>query len=590
MRSYRQADEPSSGTMRNMSWRTLIHDMRNELNLIIATCELLNLEFTSDIRVQVQKPVASIKAQASLAADVIQQLGSEETKSAEGGTRLESCERIVKAAREILVTIQEIGKNCSEASGVAITKDLLQMEFAVHRLSRLAEDAGRAVSQSSRAGLIPGPALFQAPSSSQPASSVIEVPATPATERTVLIADDDENNREILRRLLKPERYRTILASSGGEVLSVIKDAAIDLVLLDLVMPGLNGFDVLHRLRNDPCSHNIPVVVVSSIDEIESVAACIEAGAADYVLKPVNSTILRARVRSLLEKKQAHEWEQARMRQLHAAFRELEVQKDKTDLLLKNILPQETAEELKVHGRVAPRYFEDITVVFTDFVSFTASTETLAADDLVLALNDYFSAFDAIVDRYQLERLKTVGDSYIFVCGMPKKVTSHPVDAVLASMEMLEFVKLRQAREKGPARWSMRIGINTGPVIAGVVGTRKFAFDVWGETVNSASRLVSSGQPNRINLSADTFHRVKEFFACTPRGEVRIKGDRWREMYFVDDILPSLLSSYGEIPPATFAGRYRQYFHRELTAFPAGTEDQALTTEHGTEIQRHQLG
>ena len=233
-------------------------------------------------------------------------------------------------------------------------------------------------------------------------------------------------------------------------MLQLVRSLPFDLLLLDVLMPGISGLDVLRELRSKKEYEAIPIIMVSGIDEVGSVAACIELGAEDYVLKPVNSTILRARVRVLLEKKQAREWEQARTRQLQSAYRELESQKKKTDLLLQNILPHETAEELKKEGRVSPKYFENATIVFTDFVSFTASTEALAADDLVIALNDYFTAFDAIVDRYQLERLKTVGDSYIFMCGLPKKAPSHPVDAVLASIEMLDFVKQRQEHADRP--------------------------------------------------------------------------------------------------------------------------------------------
>src|SRR5262249_35761018 len=153
----------------------------------------------------------------------------------------------------------------------------------------------------------------------------------------------------------------------------------------------------------------------------------------------------------------------------------------------------------------------DVTILFSDFVGFTRATEELAAEDLVNLLQTYFTAFDRIVARYGLEKLKTIVDSYMLAGGLPERNPSHPVDTVMAAFEMIRTVEDLSSQE---APWRVRIGIHTGPVIAGVVGITKFAFDVWGETVNLSSRMESSGEPNRINLSARTYSRVKDFFQC----------------------------------------------------------------------------
>jgi len=249
--------------------------------------------------------------------------------------------------------------------------------------------------------------------------------------------------------------------------------------------------------------------------------------------------------------------------ELEKRHMEVERQRAVSDSLLLNILPKQIADELRAKEFVDPKYFEDVTILFTDFVGFSNSTRNLSAEDLVYLLHDYFTAFDNIATRYGLEKLKTIGDSYMCVGGMPARTPSHPVDAVLAAFEMLQAVKDRA--NKSPS-WGVRIGIHTGPVIAGVVGIRKFAFDVWGEAVNLGSRMESSGAENCINISEQTFLRIKDFFLCESRGHVTTKDKIAHEMFFVRDVLPSLAGSGN--PPEPFSKRYGIYFQKQPPAFP----------------------
>ena len=262
---------------------------------------------------------------------------------------------------------------------------------------------------------------------------------------------------------------------------------------------------------------------------------------------------------------------------LELRHQEVEKQRHVSESLLHNILPVEVAKELRTNGKVDPRYFEDVTILFTDFVGFTLSTETMAAEELVYSLHDYFTAFDQITTRYQLEKLKTIGDSFMCGAGFPVRNSSHPVDAVMAALEMLQAVKERD-RADNKARWKVRIGIHTGPVIAGVVGTRKFTFDIWGDSVNYASRIESSGAPNRINLSEQTYFRVKDFFDCEYRGKVLTKENKESPMYFVSSILPTLLNGGLQVPHEPFLRRYRVYFQKDPPAFPAFLLEPARTT------------
>jgi class 3 adenylate cyclase len=245
---------------------------------------------------------------------------------------------------------------------------------------------------------------------------------------------------------------------------------------------------------------------------------------------------------------------------------ELERQRRVADSLLLNVLPEQVAVELATHGKVTPRYFEDVTILFADFVGFTRSTEQLPAEELVRLLNGYFTAFDEIVSRYELEKLKTIGDSYFCVGGLPVRTPSHPVDAVLAAFEMVDVVTSLAARN--PPGWAVRIGIHTGPVIAGVVGIKKFAFDIWGDAVNLASRVESASAPNRINISWAVQRRVKDFFALESRGQVATKEQTTLEMYFVNGVLPGLQPESEQAAPSAFTERYRAYFSKEPPAFP----------------------
>ena len=206
-------------------------------------------------------------------------------------------------------------------------------------------------------------------------------------------------------------------------------------------------------------------------------------------------------------------------------------QERKSEELLLNILPAPVAEELRTKGVVAPMHFEAVTVCFTDFVGFTLSSESLAAEDLVAKLHEYFTEFDKIITRYGLEKLKTIGDSYMFVSGLPERSPDHAVHAVCAALDIV--AKAQELGERYPSlNWRLRVGLHSGPVVAGVVGLKKFAFDIWGDTVNLASRMESSGAPNRVNFSERTYQAIKDSIECEARGLVHTKDGRDLPMYF----------------------------------------------------------
>ena len=206
-------------------------------------------------------------------------------------------------------------------------------------------------------------------------------------------------------------------------------------------------------------------------------------------------------------------------------------ERKKSDALLLNILPGKTAKELKKNGRAIPRQYNLVTVLFCDFVSFTHTTEKLSPEELVRRLDAYFRAFDEIISKHNIEKIKTIGDAYMAAGGVPEANLTNPVDTVLAGLEMLS-----QVEKMNDPLFLVRIGIHTGPLVAGIVGAKKFAYDIWGDTVNIASRMESSGEGGKLNISGNTFELIKDSFHCFYRGKIAAKKKGMIDMYFVEGI------------------------------------------------------
>ena len=223
----------------------------------------------------------------------------------------------------------------------------------------------------------------------------------------------------------------------------------------------------------------------------------------------------------------------------------LDQRKAEIESLLLNILPYEVAVELQNTGQATPRFYENASVLFTDFVSFSKIAESLSPQQVVEELNEFFIAMDNIIDKYQLEKIKTIGDSYMCAGGIPTVNQTHPVAIVKAGIEILEYLKTKnvQRENTGLPKWELRIGIHTGPLVAGVVGKKKYAYDIWGSTVNIASRMESNGQPGMLNISSTLYEQIKDRFDCTYRGKIYAKNVGEIDMYFVNsEISPGTVS------------------------------------------------
>lgn len=334
-------------------------------------------------------------------------------------------------------------------------------------------------------------------------------------EGSVLVVDDNEVNRDLLARRLQRQGHLVTVAEDGLQALELMRSEPFDLVLLDIMMPQMNGYQVLENLKADEQLRYIPVIMISAVDDIDSIVRCIELGAEDYLSKPFNPVLLKARISACLEKKRLRDQEQAYLQELNE-------EKEKSERLLLNILPQAIAQRLKQGETTIADSFSDVTVMFADLVGFTKLSTHLSPAELVELLNRIFSEFDKLADRYGLEKIKTIGDAYMVVGGLPTPSENHA--EAIASMAIDIQAAIAKMRTKGDQPLSIRIGINTGPVEAGVIGTKKFTYDLWGDTVNIASRMESLGVPGGIQVTVATYERLRDKYIFEERGLLQVKG------------------------------------------------------------------
>ncbi len=345
----------------------------------------------------------------------------------------------------------------------------------------------------------------------------------------VLVVDDNRVNRIKLARLLERQGHRVTVAEDGSQALKKLRSQEFDILLLDIVMPEMDGYEVLARIRADPALAAIPVIVISSIDEMQSVVKCIEMGAEDYLPKPFDSVLLRARIQASLEKKRLRDQQQMYLQELRS-------EREKSERLLLNILPRPIADRLKQGGGVIADSFPSVTVMFADIADFTSLSAGMSPTRLVVLLNEIFSAFDQETSRHGLEKIKTVGDEYMVVGGLPLARDDHA--QAVARLALAIQKRCREFRTDAGKRIEFRIGMNTGPVVAGVIGESKFCYDLWGDTVNVASRMTSHGMRNAIQVTDSTYQALRGEFLLESRGPIALKGRGSMPAYLLRAELP----------------------------------------------------
>jgi PAS domain S-box-containing protein len=483
----------------------------------------------------------------------------------------------------------------------------------------------------------------------------------------ILIVDDSQTNIDYLASILKRDDYLIASSNNGTNAITKAKGNRFDLILLDVIMEGIDGFEVCKELKGFSATKDVPIIFLTGLSDSQHITKGFEFGAVDFVTKPYNHSELKARVQTHLELKRWKDTIADKNKQLEETNRELEKlslvasktsnsvlianslgeiewvnegftrltgftleeyksingsnffscfenrkliddiklsikhkrsivfstvkvtksgkgkwvqttltpildtdgdvkklvticsdisaikeaeliikkknkeleeERIKSERLLLNILPLETAEELKLYGKAKVKHYKLASVLFTDFKGFTRIAESMTPELLVADLDKYFIKFDEIIDKHNLEKIKTIGDSYMCAGGIPVSNKSNPFEIVLAGIEIQSLMKSinNEQIKNNQLVWDLRLGIHTGELISGVVGNNKFAYDIWGDTVNTASRMETAGEVGKVNISGVTYEIIKDYFDCTYRGQVMVKNKGDIDMYFVDRI------------------------------------------------------
>jgi len=339
----------------------------------------------------------------------------------------------------------------------------------------------------------------------------------------VLVVDDSKTLRRILIRELNSIGITNISeAGDGNEAVERLRVESFDLMLLDMEMPELDGLGVLKVVKSTPELSYLPVIIVSSAEDFDRIVECIQVGAEDYLPKPFNAVLLRARVFSSLEKKRLRDLDREHILELQREKEMLHIEQMKSEKLMLNILPKPIADRLKKGEKNIAGSYPEVTVLFSDLVGFTKMSAKKTAPELVKLLNDIFSRFDKRAELLGLEKIKTIGDAYMAVGGLPIPRSDHA--EIVADMALGMYQDLADFNQANQQEIQMRIGIHSGPVVAGVIGFTKFSYDLWGNTVNTASRMESTSGNGRIQVSAITHELLKEHFVLEERELIECKG------------------------------------------------------------------
>jgi adenylate cyclase len=312
--------------------------------------------------------------------------------------------------------------------------------------------------------------------------------------------DDTPANIQALSAVLMEKGYLVSVATNGRQALEVLARVRPDLILLDVLMPEMDGFETCRRLKASS-AHDIPIIFLTAKTDTDDIVQGFELGAVDYVAKPFNTHELLARVST------------------HLTIDRL---RRENEQLLLNILPGPIATRLKGGNEHIADAFADVTVLFADIVGFTTLSASRSAGEVVAFLNRLFTSFDNAARDIGIEKIKTIGDAYMAVCGLPDPCAEHSEGMMKMALRMLQITRETGVELGIPLQ--LRIGLNSGPVVAGIIGRRKFIYDLWGDTVNLASRMESTGMPDAVQVTRPVYEKLRGRYAFEARGPVEVKG------------------------------------------------------------------
>jgi CheY-like chemotaxis protein len=340
----------------------------------------------------------------------------------------------------------------------------------------------------------------------------------PPSKGSVLVVDDEEQNRALLRDLLEAHGFEVTEAENGAMALEKVAQNRPDVILLDLMMPEMDGFEVCRRLKADLNTAHIPILLVTALSERKERMMGIAAGANDFLTKPIDIQDVILRVRNAVYTTQLHT--------------QLQAEQEKSERLLRNVLPKPIAERMKNGELNIADYIPDATVLVADLVGFNALLKHVDPEQVVFLLNEIFSTFDQLTEKFGVEKIKTNGGLYIVAGGVP---SPQPDNAeAIAEMALKMQEEIGQFNRQYNTSFQMRIGISSGPLIAGVIGRKKFVYDLWGETVNLAYRLASAGEAGKIQIAEMTYERLKDKYHFEKMPRIPVQEDPNLCAYWMD--------------------------------------------------------
>lgn len=360
------------------------------------------------------------------------------------------------------------------------------------------------------------------------------------TKPHVLIVDDNPTYRLKMKMALKAIQLDVEMAGDGRQALEMMESRNFDLVLLDLIMPEMDGYVVLEKMKANAATRDIPVLVISAVDEMESVVRALKLGAEDYLPKTFDPTLFETRVTTCLEKKRLRNKEVEYLQQIEA-------ERKRADEILYATLPESVVNELKATNRVRPRRFENVAVLFSDVTGFTSFCDTQSPEEVVGHLREMVTAFEEISDRHGLMKIKTIGDAFMASAGLLTDLPDPVVSATRCGLEMAE------AAPRLAAGWQVHVGIHVGSVVAGVIGERQYAFDIWGDTVNTAARVANRATPGKVLLSGSAWRATGQKMLGSSIGSVELKGKGGVELFECHGERPDEINS-GQGRPAHSGG------------------------------------
>ena len=360
---------------------------------------------------------------------------------------------------------------------------------------------------------------------------------------TILIVDDSLADREMLEAFIrKDEPLRTIItADNGGDAcLQAIRHQP-DLIIMNWEMPSISGFEALKILKLNEFTKDLPVILVSGELFLNKIPIAFEAGAADFIQKPVCGEELTARANAALKN-------YGNLKSLKEQTQRLTLANDKNEHILTSILPWPILMQIKEYGSIPPKRYKNCVAIFVDMVDFTSKTGKMSPSVLLRELHELFAGFDTVIDEYYCTRIKTVGDAYIAVCGMFYTPDNIEIEAASAAVKIREYIINRN--EENEIKWEIKIGLYNGDIIGSSVSPSNLNFDIFGETVNMASRFQSLCEPMQINISESLSKPLSKAYRLVTRVPRRVKGKGVMPMYYIHHPIP-LPKEEADIPASS---------------------------------------